>query len=232
MHLCLILDLDLFDASDPEPVALLGQLRRMAAQLEALRTGARLELVLAGPDRAGFDQVSQVTGDAGQPLVADRSVAASALCAQGARAIEVTRRDVPRNGAQLWQPGNVMTGVEALDQVAQRAAEAAGLPQPRPMDPARRIGSIFALPREGGRDLMWRAAYEIDGADWVRVNQDSFVFAPYNSGQWLVQEGARLVLKDVARGDITFDKAFDAALPARVPGAGVQPDGWLSLRRR
>lgn len=258
LQLCLILDLALFRGGDPQAVAALGDIRRVQQQASALGD-RQVTLVLANSGAAlvDFDTIARATGDDLRPIFAPRDMPADQLClGQHDRVLELTRADTPRPGAQLWQPGNVMTGLASLEQVGARLREALTIPMPRPMDPARLPGVLYLLPETvpisykeigpdfleksglspaedtpeftgGNMPLLWRFAYSVPGADWLWWHGDLLAWAP-EPVPWLDGSGAQVLARDVARGILAFDDGSGEVLLSGSNPLSRMPDVAVS----
>ena len=240
VHLCLIMDLALFSNGDPTAVAVLGDVRRLQAQIGVQDSDRALDLVLAGASEHLPDarQILEATGDPGDPVIAARDVPAAALCPHDAgHIVDLTPVDQAREGAVLWQPGNVMTGIASLEQVPQRLREALRIPQPRPMDPARLPGRLYQLPEGEARNLLWRLAYGNLSTDWLWLHDQTLAFVAEGAAGWLNTEGLTPLKAPIARRNLFIGPASHEALVPGDPGLfsseAPPTDGmnWMQVRR-
>jgi hypothetical protein len=252
---CLIIDFPkVFGDEDtlaPQAVSMLGELRRLQKRLETLPRGPRLTLALTdfgGGARARrlFDDLVSATGDPARfAEAAGPPPSARDLCADAsANAILLTKPPVPQlPGATIWKVGDPEQGIAELSDVARRLSERMRLPVPRPVDPARRKGSLVAI-GNATTPVLLCAAYADPAADWVALGNTSLVYCEDEdvAASLVAIHGARRIATDVSkarlhvsaepRPDSLFTeggRALQLLAEDEMPPGQAQP--WASLRR-
>lgn len=250
MQLCLIIDVaGVFGTrqADPAAAAMLGELRRLEATLQAQPGTARLAITLirVGAAPSAFADIAAATGDPGTVIAAAPDVPAMQLCPDHAdRIILLTDQGgVGLDDARIWRIGDAVGGVATLADVARRVSETMQLAIPRPVDPGRLRGALVALPAAASAPHLLAAAYHDPGVDWMTIGRQTILFVPDP------QQAAALARLPEARvlGDGHARRALvvaPAGADALVADAGMAvfrvtegdpPKGalpWIAARRR
>lgn len=186
MTLCFIIDfVDVFgdESLDPDAVAMLGALRRLQRALGESSGSQQLTIALAdfGSRSATriFGDLAVATEDEGILRQVSKGTTSVELCGGPADRSIFLARSAERQlaDATTWIVGDREVGLSSLGDVERRIRETIHVPIPRPIDPARRTGSLTALPAEAASaKLFLNAAYRDPTADWLTLGAFAVVY--------------------------------------------------------
>lgn len=253
MILCLVVEFaDVFGDNTvaPDAIAMIGELRRLQRALAESTGNQQLTIAFAdfGSPSATriFDDFVAATGDEGTLRRVSQGATGAELCGEpAARTILLVRRAEPKLAdATTWTIGDLDVGLASLADVERRIRETMHVAIPRPIDPARRTGSLTALPAAGSAKLLLNAAYRDPTADWLTLAAYAVVYCEDGDVEddLVAADGAVRVAASVRKHDLYIvESAPDAlfkkgghAIVHVVEGKAPPPGArsWVSLRHQ
>jgi hypothetical protein len=254
MVLCLLIDFEeVFGpgrALDPDAVVMLGELRRLRRDLNETGGDQGLAIVLVDfglPSAMElFDDLAAATGDDWVLTQVTGGGTAAGLCegTPGSTILLARSAEPKLAGTMNWRVGDSDAGLVGPADVERRVREIMHVPIPRTIDPARRTGSLTAVPAASSAKRLLAAAYRDPTVDWLTLGM--FTIAYCEDGDVedeLATSGAAIRVASAIRkhelyvtGEVAGGLFSDGgySLIRVVEGEKPPPDAqsWSSLRHQ